>query len=74
MNKKMKLNCPMCKEEFTTTRRDKIWCNVKCSNRFREVKKSIEANYSKHEFFKNKAFHYEFDLNKFFIKSLMDNK
>ncbi len=70
----MKLNCPMCSDVFTTTRRDKIWCSVGCSSRFREVKKSIEANYQKHKRIENKAFHYNFDLDKFFIKSLMTNK
>ena len=74
MNQEMKLNCPMCKREFTTTIRDKIWCNTGCSNRFREVKKSIDDNKRKQESIKNLAFHYDFELDKFFIKSLMTNK
>ena len=74
MNKKIKMNCPMCNKEFITTRRDKIWCNVACSNKFRQIKKNIEANYQKQKRIENKAFHYDFELNKFFIKSFMNNK
>jgi hypothetical protein len=74
MNQEIKLNCPMCEQEFTTPRRDKIWCNVGCSNRFIEVKKNIDANKRKHELIKNTDYHYNFKLNKFFIKSLMTSK
>jgi|TARA_R100001460_G_scaffold81738_1_gene122654 ribosomal protein L37AE/L43A len=74
MNKKIKLNCPMCDKQFITTRRDKIWCNLGCSNKFRKIKKSIDANYQKQKNIENKAYHYDFDLDKFFIKSLINNK
>ena len=74
MSEELKLNCPMCNKEFITTRRDKIWCDKGCSNRFREVKKSIENNYRKNELIKNNAYHYDLDKDKFSIKSLMNNK
>ena len=74
MNKQIKLNCPMCDKEFITSRRDKIWCDKKCSDKFRNVKKLIEINKSKQKRIDNDAFYYDFDLNKFFLKSFMPNK
>ena len=61
----------MCKQEFVTTRRDKIWCSTDCSSKFREVKKSIDINYDKQKLMSNKAFIYDISLNKFFLKSLL---
>ena len=74
MNKEMKLNCPMCEKEFTTTRRDKIWCDVKCSRRFLNIKKSKDSNRQKHKRIENDALHYDLELDKFYIKSMRTNK
>jgi ribosomal protein L37AE/L43A len=68
MSKEMKLNCPMCKNQFITKRRDKVWCSIGCSDRFREVKQSIDTNKSKHKMFLNPNFEYNLETNKFKIK------
>ena len=68
MNEKIKLSCPMCKSEFITTRRDKIWCSRDCSSRFRDIKNDVEINYSKHRLIKGGYFNYNFNLDKFSLK------
>ena len=70
-DRRLKLNCPMCSQQFITTRRDKIWCNISCSKKFRLIKESISTNYQIQKNKDNKCYYYDFDSNKFHIKSLM---
>ena len=70
-DKRLKLNCPMCNQQFITTRRDKIWCSISCSKKLRLIKESVTTNYQLQKSKNNKGYYYDFDSNKFYIKSLM---
>ena len=71
-NKLLKLNCPMCLIEFTTSRRDKIWCDKSCAKKLRDIKDRIEDNYSRHERMNNKFCVYNLELNKFCLNPRED--
>ena len=74
MKKELKLNCPMCDTEFITTRRDKVWCKISCSIKFQNIKHSIMVNKSTQQNMKNESFIYDLELNKFYLKSMMNEK
>ena len=66
-NKLLKLNCPMCLIEFTTNRRDKIWCDKSCAKKLRDIKDRIDTNYSRQKSIDNKMYFYNLELNKFYF-------
>ena len=72
MNKELKLNCPMCNTEFITTRRDKIWCNIGCSNKYRNVKPKININkQTQRKMQEDDLWLYDLEMNKFYYKPIM---
>tara|TARA_R110000796_G_scaffold240570_1_gene361689 strand:- start:50 stop:268 length:219 start_codon:yes stop_codon:yes gene_type:complete len=67
-NYEIKLNCPLCNIEFKTTRTDKIWCSISCSNKFRIIKNNINENSSIQQRHINKEkYRYNIDLNKWYL-------
>jgi ribosomal protein L37AE/L43A len=67
-NYEIKLNCPMCKVEFITSRTDKIWCSLSCSKSFRLIKEDLKLNRSTQERHLNTdRFRYDIELNKWFL-------
>ena len=67
MSNKIKLNCPMCQEEFVTVNTNQIWCSKYCSKELTAIKKRIEENRGPQERIKDKRFRYDFDSNKWFV-------
>ena len=70
MNQAIKLKCPYCTKEFTTTIRNKIWCNRECAEKYTQIKKQIDLNKHKQELIVEPAFEYDYELDKFYIKAL----
>ena len=68
MSKEMKLLCPLCKTEFITNRRDKVWCSSACRKRFAYAKKGVEENHDKQRMFLNPNLEYNLETDKFKIK------
>lgn len=64
----------MCNKEFTTRRRDKIWCNKTCSKRYSEVKNRIEVNKRLHLKIEDNRYIYDIESNKWFITSLLTDE
>jgi len=71
MSKKLKLNCPMCNEEFVTNKRNRIWCNKTCSDSFRDLRNRVEKNIETNKRFQrridNVNYRYDFESNKWFL-------
>ena len=63
----------MCKVEFTTNNHKKIWCGKGCSFMYRQIGKNITSNKDKQKLFRHEAYTYDFDSDKFYVTSLMNN-
>ena len=73
MSKELKLECPFCRDKFTTTRRDKVWCGSTCRDGFANAKKGIEENRRKQAMFVNPNYEYILERDVFKIKLLYPN-
>jgi len=74
MKAKLKLRCPICTVHFTTTNRSQIYCNVSCRSVYDDIKRQVSKNKDKQYRILNEAMTYVFDDDKFYIKSMMNNK
>ena len=74
MSQPIKLKCPYCIKEFTTTRRDKIWCDRQCAKKYAQIKTQIDLNKHKQELILEPAFGYDYELNKFYVNALKFKK
>jgi len=74
MNTPIKLNCPYCTKEFTTTIRNKIWCNLQCAKQYAQIKTQIDLNKKHQKLILDNAFVYDYELNKFYVKALKFKK
>ena len=68
MSKELKLNCPLCEKQFTTKRRDQVWCSRSCSRKYGNIKNLIKANYNKQDNMKDNSLEYNFDKDIFIHK------
>jgi len=67
----MRLDCPICKSEFSTNYKNKIYCSKRCSIESQQIKKQKLINKRKQDLMSNDAFYYDSKTDKFYIKSLM---
>ena len=74
MNNPIKLKCPYCIKEFTTTRRDKIWCDRQCAKKYAQIKTQIDLNKQHQKLILDDAFEYDYELDKFYVKAFRFNK
>ena len=73
MNKEIKLQCPLCRAKFTTTRRNKVWCSSICRDGFANAKQGLDENKRKQEMFLNPNYDYILERDVFKIKLLYPN-
>jgi ribosomal protein L37AE/L43A len=59
MSKEIKLQCPLCRTKFITTKRNNIWCSVKCRDKYNKLKQQS---------FINPNLEYNLETDKFKIK------
>ena len=74
MNNPIKLKCPYCIKEFTTTRRDKIWCDRQCAKKYAQIKTQIDLNKQHQKLILDDAFLYDYELDKFYVKAFQFKK
>ena len=67
MSKEIKLQCPLCRTKFITTKRNNIWCSVKCRDKYTVAKKGVEENKLKQQSFINPNLEYNLETDKFKI-------
>lgn len=72
MNKgKLKLICPVCENDFSTSVRNKIYCDNLCRGINSEIRKRIDVNIRKQEMFKSSSLKYDYASDKFAHKGTL---
>ena len=66
--------CAVCEKEFTSNRDGKVYCSKHCREKYYRIKKKVECNKFRYKLMQDKRLTYLFDLNKFYVTSLMNNE
>ena len=66
---KLKLKCPMCNTEFTSSNRNKVRCTKRCTDKYREITLKTKINKELNLRCENKFYRYDLNLNKWYINT-----
>jgi hypothetical protein len=70
--KKLKLICPICDTQFDTTRRNKIYCTIKCRKKKTRIDKLREEAIRKQQRMTEPYLYYDYDADNFYVSSIRE--